>query len=275
MQRLSKNEQIENTKSSSRYKSIGWGFWFLSEAIELIWFFNDFCNHYFIKDESSKQNLYVFICIAIIVVLACTAIGVSLCVYSLCNKNLRRIICDFIYIFCSITYLPLSLCHISLILYRDEMGAFLLSSFFLIFNIPIAVKINKHLDSHNNTSKRFLPIWFSTTNLILFCVIMYAEYNFFNAEGFSYIHCIDAIIVAVPTFLMSVYGFLISFDSNRYAIISKYILTVSSFIQSVCFLYYGYVIFPTLLFYNAFNLYAAFNLDTNRSTDLKVNNKVE
>lgn len=266
MQRLSKNEQIENIKSSSRYKSIGWGFWFLLEAIELIWFFNDFCNFFFIKDEIPKQNLDVFFCIAIIVVLACTAIGVSLCVYSLCNKNLRRIICDSIYIFCSITYLPLSLCQIFLIFYREEMGAFLLSSFFLIFNIPIAVKINKHLDSHNNTSKRFFPIWFSITNLILFCVIMYAEYNFFNAEGFSYIYSIDAIIVAVPTFLMSVYGFLISFDSNRHAVISKYIISVSSVIQSICFLYYGFIIFPTLLFYNAFNLYAAFYLDTNRST---------
>ena len=240
---------MSRTISIRRKRIIRTGLWFVFQGLFLLSFLKFFYNKCSFREGWSYYALYS--CLSAFTLMS-ISIGIALCIKFRSNNKWRRTICDAIYLFTSLAYIPLYCC---LLIVFKSAGAFnlLISLVCIICNFPIAMWVNRHIDLTKTRRNRFMAIWFAVNNLTAFCFVN-ATLNF-ESETYRYLISIIILILSLCGFCM-----LYFYNDNKHIRILKYLIAVFMALLLWSFLFKP-ILFLFLIFYAIFNCYAVFKID--------------
>lgn len=243
---------MNRTISIRRKRIFRTGLWFVLQGLFLLSFLKFFYNKCSIREGWGYYALYS--CLSAFALMS-ISIGIALCIKLLSNNKWRKTICDAIYLFTSLVYIPIFFCLLIVFKYAGRFN-FLMILMIIICNFPIAIWVNKHIDLAKTRRNRFMAIWFAVNNLVAFCIVTII-FNF-ESEICRY-------LVSIFTLILSLCGFCMLFLFDKYLRLLKYLIAGSYALLLWSFMFQP-ILFELLFFYVVFNFYAVFKIDTKVST---------
>lgn len=239
---------MNRTISIRRKRIIRIGLWFVFQGLFLLSFLKYFYSQCSLREGWGYYALYS--CLSAFTLMS-ISIGIALCIKLLSNKKWRRTICDAIYLYTSLVYIPLYFCLLIVFKYVGGFN-FLMILMIIICNFPIAIWVSRHIDLAKTRRNRFMAIWFAVNNIVVFCFI--TKILNFESEICQY-------LFSIITLIISLCGFCMLHLYNKYVRLLKYLIAGALALLLWSFMFEP-LLFELSFFYIVFNCYAVFQIDT-------------